>query len=174
MADFIQHQPLRSATQQIPLFVKAYLKGETLPGQSPLDIARQLELDAEAVQGSAVHLLQNVEGADTLLRETLEDCLSLAQLGLYYADKIRGATFMALYMESQRGIDQQASIRHLQNAARHWYEYAQMMSQRYNRPLLARTGELDWWHLYRSALGDIEIARYAVPHSRVPTTLGQR
>ena len=83
----------------------------------------------------------------------------MGHLGGYYADKIRGATELALFRESNEAPHQQRAIQHLVNAARHWHDYATLALEHYKNPLWTnRVGYVDWKKNYLHTLEDIRIA----------------
>ena len=93
------------------------------------------------------------------LRQTLDDIRIVANLGFYYADKIRGATALAIYRESNNPQTQARAIDHLVSAARHWHDYASAALKHHKNPLWTnRVGYVDWKKNYQYALEDIRIA----------------
>jgi hypothetical protein len=134
-------------------WAKAYLAG-TEPGDlTPLQVADNLDGYA-AVTLEALPALREQMGDNVELKETLNDMESMAYLGRYYADKMRGAAKLAVYRESDRQdrqyLDQ--AIAHLEDAVDEWKAYAAVLTSQYKTSLLARTNFLDW----NETLKDVE------------------
>jgi hypothetical protein len=132
---------------------KAFLAGKKLKGTTPLQVADNLDKYAEIAQVALPALRKNV-GDNVELEETLNDIESMAYLGRYYADKMRGAAKLAVFREGDRQnkqyIDQ--AVAHLKDAVDEWKAYAEILSSQYKTSLLARTHFLDW----NSTLKEVE------------------
>ena len=93
---------------------------------------------------------------------THDDVYALAHLGRYYADKLRGATVLHAFRVRGDPTDQQNAIRHLEDALKHWGDYAEMLARRYEVRRLPLVGYTDWTGALRDqAANDIAIARAA-------------
>ncbi len=112
------------------------------------------------MHASALEILETLQtGEGDELRRTLADIRIVANLGFYYADKIRGATQLAIFRESNEEDAQGRAIGHLVDAARHWADYATMALKHHKNPLWTnRVGYVDWKKNYQYALEDIRIA----------------
>ena len=79
-------------------------------------------------------------GDNVELKETLNDIDSMANLGRYYADKMRGAAKLALYREGGRQdskyLDQ--AVAHLEDAVEEWKAYAAVLTPQYKTQIGAR------------------------------------
>ncbi|HWO15011.1 MAG TPA: hypothetical protein VNN80_36160 [Polyangiaceae bacterium] len=151
----------------IPRYVENVLRGEPLPGTTPLQVADQIAAHADAALAtlSAWAPVAPNRGGDEL-RKTLGDIRAMALLGQYYAAKIRGATQLALYRSSGDPAQQRRAIEALTNAARAWRSYTAQASSQYRNPLWTnRVGIVDWAELTREVDEDIAIARQ---HVEVP------
>lgn len=118
--------------------VKDFVDGDAPGGRlTPLAVADLLERHAEQGLARAGRLRA---GADRELRFTLGDIRAMAWLGRYYAEKIRGA--VSLYRYEKDGDPQQhaRARRHLQSAASHWREYADIWASQYVGQVLTRMG----------------------------------
>ena len=79
------------------------------------------------------------------LNATLTDMVSMAHLGRYYADKIRGAADLAVYRADKQCIQHHPlAVTHLANAVEDWQAYAQTATSQYKPQLLSRSHYLDW------------------------------
>jgi hypothetical protein len=69
---------------------------------------------------------------------TLGDCEAFGHLGNYYAEKILGATDLALFDQSGQAEQQASAVRHLQSALEHWKKYAAVTTGQYKPQKLGR------------------------------------
>lgn len=134
-------------------WARAYLAGKELEGVTPLQVAENLDGYA-AVALKALPALRAQMGDNVELKETLNDIESMAFLGRYYADKMRGAAKLALYREGGRQdskyLDQ--SVAHLEDAVEEWKAYAAVLTPQYKTQIGARANSQDW----NSTLKDVE------------------
>jgi hypothetical protein len=140
------------------------LDDKPLAALSPLDAADSLAGSAETTLRLVAKLrgdsraLQNRE-----LRLTLGDFESMAQLGLYYAEKIRGACDLALF-DARRETERQGSaIAHLERALVAWKSYAAVRDAQYVPGFYSRIGQIDITALAAEAAKDIDLARHWQP-----------
>ena len=155
--------------------VRHFMEGETMPGSgvlsirdyvagrrdgvTPLEIAAQLDQAAAAGLGGAA-ALRSAAGQHEELRATLADIGAMAQLGRYYAAKVRGATALALYARSGEEALRAEAVRELEQAAARWREYAAAYTSQYvPRQLYNRVGFVDLPALAARADEDVETAR---------------
>ena len=159
--------------------VRHFMEGSTMPGSNVLSIrewrarldARQpmgqttpLEI-ADALDGAgastltALDTLREAATQDPELRKTVQDCEALAWLGRYYAAKTRAACSLALFDRSVDKPEQDAAVRHLEDALAHWKRYAAIRDAHYVPALYNRVGYVDVTALTQSVAADIEIAR---------------
>ena len=132
---------------------------ENLDGKTPFDIATRLDAAAKTlIEGAAaVDPKSNVE-----LGETLGDMRALGYLGHYYAQKVRGATNLAMYRWSGKEEDKTHAVAELRKAVGYWEQYAETANAQYLPQLYARTQELNWDTLLEFVKKDVDIARTAV------------
>ncbi len=126
-------------------WARAFLNGEEQEGVTPLQIAENLDMYASVAQ-SALPALRAQTGDNVELRETLNDIDSMAYLGRYYADKMRGAAKLALYREGGRKISSylDQSVAHLEDAVEEWKAYAAVLTPQYKTQIGARANSMDW------------------------------
>jgi hypothetical protein len=133
---------------------------EKLPmqGTTPLQIAdrlRGLALETERLVAELLpHAARSAE-----LAATLDDYTCFAQLGHYYAEKIRAACALALYDSSSDPADQATALRHLEAALQHWRRYAAVRDARYVPALYNRIGHVDITALTAKVAADLDLAR---------------
>jgi hypothetical protein len=167
--------------------VVEFMNGVTMPGSGILNIRewRQRLLDRQPISA-----LSPLDAADALagavdttrrlvaalrtdplatqnreLRLTLGDYEAMAQLGLYYAEKIRGACDLALFDASHRPEQQAGAIAHLNRALAAWKSYAAVRDAQYVPGFYSRIGWIDISALAAEAAKDVELARAWKPDS---------
>ncbi|MHC4132980.1 MAG: hypothetical protein ACYSR3_13475 [Planctomycetota bacterium] len=92
------------------------------------------------------------------LAATLTDMESMAYLGRYYADKIRGAAELAVYRaDKKRQEHHQQAVRHLTNAVEEWQAYARTAISQYKPQLFSRTDYMDWWKILEDVKKEVEL-----------------
>ncbi|HYJ41849.1 MAG TPA: hypothetical protein VEW08_13735, partial [Steroidobacteraceae bacterium] len=160
-------QPVHPATRNItiPAYVAGVIAGKVPPGITPLQVADQLDERADRVLNSVAELNKSARG--TMSAEygaTLADIMLMSSLGRYYAAKIRGATELALFRETLVKDHRTKASQHLNDAARHWYQYSGRARVQYRNPVWTnRVGVVDWRELDAEVQRDIEIARGTAP-----------
>jgi hypothetical protein len=140
----------------IPDYVKAVAQHKQLDGATPIEIAQRIHEHAD----KALEILETLEpGVDKELRLTLGDIRAVANLGKYYAHKIRGSVEVALYRDNQNSKHQQIAVDELTEAAKYWMRYISIASSQYENPIwFNRVGRVDWNDLIEQVLNDIKIA----------------
>lgn len=136
------------------------LRGEEIKGKTPFEVANSLETYAsntlELVDG-----LREIPSDNKELRLTLGDCEAFAHLGNYYAEKIRGATYIALYDTTGLKTEQDSAVLHLEKALDHWRSYSAIYTKQNVQPVLwGRSGIVDIpGQLTQDVAHDIEMAK---------------
>jgi hypothetical protein len=155
---FITLKPhARSGYQSIPDFVRMRKESQSTELISPLQLADLIESDVNDALGQ-VGKFGPVK--DPELRQTLDDIRTVCHLGRYYAEKIRGATHLALCRDTEDPNQRKASVASLTRASEHWKAFADLATSNYHNPLwMNRVGILDWNKLRQDVETDIEIAR---------------
>jgi hypothetical protein len=142
------------------------LNQEPLGALSPLDAADSLAGAADTTLRLVAALradqtsLQNRE-----LRLTLGDYEAMAHLGRYFAEKIRGASDLALFDASRRPEQQASALAHLERALAAWKSYAAVRDAQYVPGFYSRIGWIDITALAAEAAKDLELARTWKPGS---------
>ncbi|TWO34516.1 carbohydrate-binding family 6 protein [Seonamhaeicola sediminis] len=147
----------KSGNQSIPDYVKMISEGSTTTLKSPLQVSEKLITVAE----SALKELEGIEKTnDKELQFTLNDIKTVSFLGKYYAYKIEGATYLALFRDSNKNEYQEMAVKALENAFEFWNQYvSQAMLQNHNPLWTNRVGVVDWKQITEWVKQDIEIAR---------------
>lgn len=145
-----------SGCLSISEYVEQTASGGASSKTTPLERANELDEHAEAALAGADGISVNDNES---LRRTLADVKTMAYLGQFYADKIRGATELALYRATGNAAQQKAAIDCLVGAAQHWADYCELALAYHKNPLWTnRVGDVDWLKNYQLALEDIRIA----------------
>jgi hypothetical protein len=136
------------------------LNGETMDGKTPLEVANSLERYATNTL-SLVNKLREIPSDNKELGLTLGDYEAFAHLGSYYAEKIRGASYIALYDTTGNVAEQDTAIVHLEKALGHWKNYAAIYAKQYVQPVkYGRAGFVDIpGKLTEEVAMDIEMAK---------------
>ena len=81
-------------------------------------------------------------------------------MGRYYADKIRGSTYVAMARESQKSADKEQAVNALTQAAEHYKAFVSLVTANHvNEIWFNRVGTLNFKNQIADALADIDIAR---------------
>jgi hypothetical protein len=158
--------------------VKHFIEGETMPGMGILNIRnwRDRLLAGQPMEGLTPpqvagaltnHALETLRlvselrpqaGANKELRLTLGDFEAMAHLGNYYAEKILGATDLALFEKTADAEMKKSAVKHLEAALVHWKKYAMVATRQYRPQLLTRIGYVDLNALTGKVQQDVDIA----------------
>lgn len=104
--------------------------------------------------------LNSLDDGSEELRETVSDLLAMADLGAYYAKKIKAAVFLLVCRENGDEKQREESIRLLELAARDWTAYAERMYAAYKPQVLSRLGaKIDFTDFEDLASMDVLTAR---------------
>jgi hypothetical protein len=145
-----------AGVQSIPDFVE----GKTTQDLSPLALADLIDQDVEA----AAETLRGFGPVkDKELRLTLDDINIICEMGRYYADKIRGSTYVALARESKTQADKDKAVDALTQAADHYKKYVRLVTANHlNKIWFNRVGNLNFEKQVAEAMADIDTAN-AIP-----------
>ena len=151
---FINVPPHKYAgVQSIPDFVK----GKASTDMTPLARADLIEQDVESAFATvqSFGVVKNKE-----LKLTLDDIKIICEMGRYYADKIRGSTYVALARNSKEQADKDKAVEALTQAAEHYKKYVNMVTANHvNQIWFNRVGTLNFKNQIAETVKDIEIAR---------------
>jgi len=146
---------------------KALLAGEKMNGITPLEIAATLEANAAQSLKALPELRRGTvtpTASATEYTATLNDIEAMADLGLYYAEKIRGACDLALFDKTGDAQAQSSAVKHLEAALTHWKDYAAAYTRQYVQPVLFnRAGLVDLPKETTAVAGDVATVRYWKP-----------
>lgn len=90
----------------------------------------------------------------------MADIESMAYLGRYYAEKIRGAAELAVFRADRKRKEYHTrAVRHFVDAVERWEVYARAATRRYRPQLFSRTHYMDWWKLLDDVKKEVETVR---------------
>jgi hypothetical protein len=157
VADFAKGKTMPGAgILDISTYCEKIVQHETISEITPPQVAEVLKSDAD----TALKLLAAMPAPkEKELRFTLGDLTAMAHLGNYYAEKILGATDLAMFEKTGKPELQTSAIAHLDSALAHWKKYAVVVAAHYKPQLLTRIGYVDLNALTESVQRDIAIAK---------------
>jgi len=138
-------------------YCERQVKGQPVTGITPPQVAAALADHARRTLELLDQMPEKI--TDKELRLTLGDLRAMAHLGNYYAEKILGATDLALYDKTGRDEQRQLAAKHLESALSHWHAYATVATRQYRPQLLTRIGYVDLNALTEQVRGDVQIAK---------------
>jgi hypothetical protein len=155
---FIRLKPHRYCeTVSIPDYVKSVLEDRPPTGQTPLQLADQIESNVNEAE-AMISEFGKVQ--DQELNNTLDDIRIVCEMGRYYAAKIRGASYVALCRETKKPAHRQAAIKALSQAVKHWKRFTERALANHHNPLWTnRVGHVDWRKQFQDVEADLAIAR---------------
>ena len=157
---FFQHPPLRgSGILSVQEYASSVIKEEAFDGITPMEVSDNLDKLAEKALNGVKTLREN-PAPNKELAATFTDIESMAYLGRYYADKIRGAADLAVYRaDKNRQEHRRRAVRHLNNAVEEWEAYARIATSQYKPQLFSRSHYMDWWRILDEVKKEVELAR---------------
>lgn len=145
-----------SGCMTIPEYVEKVVSGNESELFTPFDVASKLHAQADTVFQllTSMNTVNNRE-----LNATLQDIKTMALLGKYYAHKIAGSTYVALYRQTKDKVIQNKAVEELTLALASWEEFSQTALDQNNSPLWTnRVGYVDWVKTTEYVKLDIEMA----------------
>ncbi len=171
----INQPPLDTSYVSIKKYVNAILSGSSFGKDetTPIDLAIQLEKDCK----EALALVKNIDiSKNASLMYEVSDVKTWANLGLFFAEKLRGAVELQTYRVTGVEEHKQNAVQHLENALQYWDKVISITSPIYNEMPLVHYSEQNgksWkendklrfhWKLLRpDVVKDIETAENATP-----------
>lgn len=159
---------LRSDWLSVKDYVAKRAVGEAIPAETvtPLKLADQMQADSENALRQ-VHRLKTANNPSLMYE--VADVKVWAKLGLYYAEKLRGAVALQTFRTQGKESDKVVAISHLEKSLGFWDEviaitrpiYKDMPLAHKNRPNNQRVDDnLFHWALNReSVVADLEVAK---------------
>jgi hypothetical protein len=164
--EFIERDPMPgSGVLGIKAWRRAKRDDQPIRGTTPLELADHLVAQARLVR-ELLPALRRHPGTDPELTATPADLEMFAQLGDYYAAKIRAACNLALLDATGDEPLRRSAVQHLETALTHWQAYARNYADHYQqRVLYNRVGWVDRTALIEHVRADLELARQWSPGS---------
>ena len=160
---FFQHPPLPgSGILSVQEYASSIIKKEAFDGITPMEVSDKLDkLAKKTLDG--VKAIRKTSRPGRELAATLTDMESMAYLGRYYADKIRGAADLAVFRaDPGRKKHHESAVRHLSNAVKEWEAYARLATSQYHPQLFSRTHYMDWEKLLKEVKKEVETVRISM------------
>jgi hypothetical protein len=167
---FFKHPPLKgSGILSIQDYALAVVNDRPFDGITPMGVADKLDkLAQKALDGAKT--LRKTSKPSKELAATLSDIESMAYLGRYYADKIRGAADLAVFRaDPERKEHHNRAVRHLTDAVKEWEDYARVATSQYRPQLFSRTHYMDWWKLLEDVKKEVETVRASINSKKKDT-----
>jgi hypothetical protein len=156
----------------IPVYAGSKLKGSSVKGVSPPDLATLILMKAD----SALDMLSDIKFRQNgELSGIVNDIQSIAYMGKYYGHKILAATHLALYRKTHQPECHENCIKELKLASIYWRYYASNSLFIHNNPVWTnRVGYVDWKDIFKHTLYDITANGADLKiGSMLPTTGGE-
>jgi hypothetical protein len=167
----INQPPLDTNYVSVRDYVKTILSGDSFANTriTPPGLAQLLEQD----YNKALDLIKNINTSDnnSLLQE-VADVKIWANLGLHFAEKLKGAVVLQIYRTKGGEENKLAAVKHLENALKYWDVVISITRPLYNDMPLVHYSEQDgkswkendhirfhWEKLRPDVAKDIEIAK---------------
>jgi hypothetical protein len=167
----IRQPPTDPAYISVQDYVRTVLAGGTFADTivTPPSLADRLEQDCR----KALSLLPATTG-NSALRHELADVKTWANLGLYFAEKLRGAVALQTYRTGGGEKNKQLAVKHLEASLRYWDEVIAITRPLYNDMPLVHLSEqkgstpeqndqlrFHWEKLRPEVAKDVEMAKNA-------------
>jgi len=124
---------------------------------SPLQVADTLELLSNISLASLKKMPKIVHASADELNQTLSDIEGFANIGKYYAEKIRAACDLALFDTTRNEAYRNSAVQHLRSAKQYWDKYAAIYSIKNKPALYNRVGYVDVIKLKEKVQQDIDM-----------------
>jgi hypothetical protein len=170
----IKQPPIDPDYVSVMDFVKAMNSGGSFPKNkiTPLVLADMVERDCQ----KALALVKNINTANNnALMFEVADVKAWSNLGLHFAEKLRGAVTLQTYRTKGGDGNKQAAIKHLENALKYWDVVISITRPIYNNMPLVHYSEQNgvrskenqqltfhWEKLRPDVARDVETAKNAV------------
>ncbi|MDB4925002.1 glycoside hydrolase family 20 zincin-like fold domain-containing protein [Mucilaginibacter sp.] len=133
-------------------------KGKVAGELTPIEVADKLTETSKILLAGAAKLKDN---NNPELKQTIGDFKAMGYLADYYAHKVKGATYTALYRFAGDEKNKAQAVAETGAEVAAWINYANAASAQYKPQLFARTQNLDWNALTDLVKQDVNIAKSA-------------
>lgn len=162
--EWMFNHTINDGYQNIPQYVTAQLRGRSLPGKTPLEVADALEGYARATVAALDRTAPDrVVGSRGEYLSTVDDLRATAAMGSYYAEKIRAAVGLTFLLATGQEARRAEAITHLERALAHWKDVAEIGARNYIQHEIWLQGQFTWGMYTPEVERDIELARALSP-----------
>ena len=154
---YIFNNTLGGEMANMPEFVAGSAKA------GPLAVADRLEQYGTRTLQAIAQARGHVERGAREFACTDADMVAYGNLGLYYAEKLRGAAHLARWMFGSPRQEQQEAVAHLERALKAWKEVVAATGNHYLPHEVWLFGQFDWKRYVPDVEDDIRIARETKP-----------
>jgi hypothetical protein len=169
--ELIRHKTLDQRYLCIEDFVQSQKSNQSIANDkiTPLRLAEIVEKDCRRTLRLVKGLRKQGEKRDKAFISELDDIATWANLGLYFADKLRGGIALATFRQSRKSIEKKKAISYLEKCVDHWQEIIRLTDIRYVTMPYVSMGHhqsrwpeftgFHWKHFLKDVERDIEVAR---------------
>lgn len=171
--ELIRHKTLDQSYLCIEDFVQSRQANEAIADDkiTPLKLADTVEQNCYEALRLVKGLRKQTENRDNAFISELDDIATWANLGLYFADKLRGGVSLATFRESRQSEEKEKAINYLKKCVGHWQEVIHLTDTRYVTMPYVSMGHhqprwpdfigYHWKDFLKDVKRDVEIARMA-------------
>lgn len=129
---------------------------------TPLDVANGLEQDGREALAAAL-ISPPGKAYQDRFQAAQSDDEAYGRLALYYAEKLRGATDLALFIFSGKPSYQTAAVGHLEKSLAEWHQLVAITQKHYLPREIWQMGDFHWSMYTDAVANDIAIAHSVHP-----------
>ena len=160
VGEYIVREPMPgSKIRNIYLWAKYQNEGKVDSLQSPLAVADTLAMLAGEALAGLKALPTRKLNSFAELDQTLGDIESFAHIGNYYAAKMRAACSLAQFDQFGKEADRNKAVSYLEEARKHWAQYAKVYGSLYKPALYNRVGYVNIPEFITKVEADILMAK---------------
>jgi hypothetical protein len=154
---YIFNNTIGGEMANIPEFVAGSKKA------GPLEVADKLEQYGRRTLEATARARGHVERGRNEFACTEADLLAYGNLGVYYAEKLRGAAHLARWMFGADAQEQKQAVSHLELALQAWRGVVSATENHYATHEVWLFGQFDWKRYQPDVEADVRIARETKP-----------
>ncbi len=171
--ELIRHKTLEPSYLCIEDFVEFRQTGETIADDkiTPLKLADKVEQNCGKALELVKSLRKRTEKRNPAFISELDDIATWANLGFYFADKLRGGVALVTFRQSKKLDEKKKAVHYMENCVRHWQEVIRLTDSRYvtmpyvsmghHTPRWPEFTGFHWKHFLKDVTRDVEIAMVA-------------
>ncbi len=156
--DFIKKAPMEGlGIISIPNYVSALKDKKAISGITPLQLSAKLDsMSTEVLIFADKERKSNIAKISDSYDELIYDLFAWANMGKYYASKIRAAYYLHAYREGLGDKQKQLALSELEDALINWKAYAAAATRNYKPQFMAKTRTIDWDALTKDVEKEID------------------